>query len=295
MTLEQINNHALRFRRFQQSRERFFAPKINNALHQQYLTAAAYAPTFGIYCVNQINSERIARVIKHIYIDAATVYGAKIRADLVKQGATFPNFAPMVIFKSYNTKTRGAIGFSERMMELIEEYFGSDIFSISETITDTTKRIIQNTIIESYRQGVSINEIVKKLESPEITKPRARVIARTETVGSANWAALQVAKDSGILVNKKWMATHDHRTRNDHIHMDGKMVGRDDLFNVSGQLLMVPGDKGGHNGQPSVDPSQYVNCRCTVTFPAVRDAQGRLINVDVTGAISRPFALALIS
>lgn len=277
------DEYILRFRRFQRSRENHFAPKINEALHKQYLQAVRNIH-LGENAVNWIDSDGIMKVIRNLYMDAGIVYGAKIRADFAKQGAyKIALGVPLPTLKNTNgikfteLKARGAMGFSEHMAQLIAEYFRMDILNTSEGITQTTRDLIKQVFTDAYKLGLGINEIVKKLENTELSKIRARMIARTETVRAANRGALMVAKDTGLLLNKQWLATKDSRTRDDHREVDGHQVGRDDYFIVGGFEMLVPGDAGGHDGRPLVSPSEYVNCRCSVTFTGVRDSAGRLI------------------
>lgn len=267
MTPEEQYNHATRFRRFQQAREKFFAPLINNALHKQYLTAADHAHTDGQYCVNKITSARIALVIKHIYIDAGIIYGAKIRADFAKLGA----------YKKQVQLKRAAIGFSEHMHQLIADYFKTDILNVSEGITQTTRDLITKVFTEAYAAGYSIDQIVAKLKDTELSKIRARLIARTETVTAANQGALFVANETGLLYNKTWLATNDGRTRDDHREVNGNQVGRNDYFIVGGFEMLAPGDRGGKDGRLPVPAKEICNCRCTTTFQPVRDSNGRLV------------------
>lgn len=266
MTDNQKNEHRLRFRRFQQSREKHFAPKINKAIQDQYHYFIKHVEKNGIEAVNKINSVGIAKLLTSIYFDAAIIYGAKIKADFGK-------------IKTVEVKSRQPIGFSERMHELIKEYFGVDILNTAEGITNTTKELIKKVFINAYAQGLGINDIIKQFEGTELSRVRARLIARTETVTAANAGAYVVAKDTGLLLNKIWLATEDARTRHDHSAVDGHKVGRDDYFVVGGYDMLIPGDRGGKNGKPDVPPSEICNCRCTHVYETVRDANGRLVRV----------------
>lgn len=267
MTQEEKNNHLTRFQRFQQSREVHFAPKIDAALHQQYLQFIKYRD------VHKIDSSGIITVIRDLYLDAGIVYGAKIRADFNKMGA---------YKKQMETKNRRPIGFSERMQELLNQYFTFDILNTSEGITKKTRELITKVLSDAYAQGLGIDDIISQLKDTELSKIRARLIARTETVTAANKGALFVATDTGLLLNKTWLATEDARTRTDHSNhggVDGQTIGRDDYFKVGGYEMLHPGDRGGHDGRPAVPPSETCNCRCTVIFRPVRDANGRLIRM----------------
>lgn len=263
MTEQEKHNYFLRFQRFQQRREKQFAPLINKALQEQYKTFIDNVHKDGVSAINKINSLGIFKVLQDVYFDAAITYGAKIRADIVK-------------FKKVETKAH-AMGFSERMHELIKQYFGVDILNTSEGITQTTRELIREVFINAYAQGLSINDMIKQFEGTELSRIRARTIARTETVGAANAGAYIVAKDSGLKLNKVWLAVNDKRTRHDHRAVDGQQVPRDEYFKVGGYDMLVPGDKGGKNGKPDVPASEVVNCRCTHVYQPVRDANGRLV------------------
>lgn len=272
MTSEERHTKWLRFHRFQQSREKFFAPKINAVLREQYLTfIEAYKTTTDSQALLSISSEPIVKVLRSLYLDAAITYGAKIRADLVKQGIkhTLTNVPEI--------KARMPIGFNERMAQLIKDYFLTDILNTSENITETTRQLIQKILIDAYDEGLGIDEIIDQLRDTELSRIRARMIARTETVTAANQGAMYAAKDTGLMMNKEWLATQDARTRHDHRFIDGHVVGYDDEFILPGNIQMSqPGDRTQPDGLPT-PAREIVNCRCTILFQPVRDSKGNLI------------------
>lgn len=257
MNQEEKHNYLLRFQRFQQSREKYFAPKLYKALLNQYKTV-----TDNIHlkekAVDKISAKEITDILQNLYLDAGIIYGAKIRADLNHQ------------------KSRMPIGFSERMHQLIMEYFGQDILNTSLGITETTKKLIRDVFINAYAQGLGINDIIKQFEDTEMSRIRSRLIARTETVTSANGGALIVAKETGLLLNKIWLATKDSRTRHDHAQVDGHTVGRDEYFDVGGATMLHPGARTQEDGSP-VPAKELCNCRCTTLYSPIRDSNGRLI------------------
>jgi SPP1 gp7 family putative phage head morphogenesis protein len=258
MTQAEKDYYLLRFHRFQQNRERHFAPLIKKALNNQYKTFTSNITQGVEAALLTIQSGEIKEIIKTLYVDAGTVYGNYIRLDLKKQKARMP------------------IGFSEEMYQLMIDYFGIDILNTSEGITEQTKELIRKVFTEAYKVGSGIDDIVKKLENTELSKNRARVIARTETVTAANKGALFVAKKTGLKHNKEWLSARDDRVRHSHRFMNGQIVGEDDFFNVRGNKMAAPGDRGGKNGQLPVDPSEVVNCRCSVLTVPVR-VNGKLV------------------
>jgi hypothetical protein len=119
-------------------------------------------------------------------------------------------------------------------------------------------------LIEGIDKGESIDALARRVMSAvDVTEPRARTIARTESNGAMN----SVVNDTNHYVDglfgevengimKEWSATHDLRTRPSHVEADGQTVDLDDPFIVGGASLQFPGDPAGPAGE-------VINCRCT--------------------------------
>jgi hypothetical protein len=255
--------YLLRFHRFQKSRETFFAPLIFKALRSQYstlLTALEKGYTEH-QAILQIDSAPIVKVMKDLYVDAGIVYGAKVRADLNRlMPKRLPNPNSFTQFKA-----RLPMGFSEEMRRLIEQYFSLDILNQSEGITETTKELIRQVFTNAYQLGEGIDDIIAKLKDTELSRVRARLIARTETVTAANQGSLFVAKSAGLELNKEWLSARDSRVRLHHRIVNGQKVGIDDYFNVGGYQMSVPGARVQANGFP-VPAWEVCNCRCTTLY-----------------------------
>lgn len=88
---------------------------------------------------------------------------------------------------------------------------------------------------------------------------RARTIARTEVMGAVNGgtdAGMVARADAfGETVRKMWLATEDHRTRENHRHAEGQVVDVHDTFVVGTARLRFPGD-------PLGPAREVINCRC---------------------------------
>jgi hypothetical protein len=254
MTKEQQKELWIAFNRFQKSREKLYAPKINKALrHQvnQYIISQN---------LDKITSYELFTVLKPLYMDAGITYGAKVISYLKQQKARMP------------------IGFNELITNLMNQYFTIELLNNVEDITAYTRNLIKNILIDAYPKGLSFNDIVPKLQELGFTAARARLIARTETVTAANAGAHIAVKTTGIKHNKVWVAAHDNRTRRqprdkfDHLQMDGVTIPELDYFNVSGEKMLFPGDR--KNGATA---GNICNCRCTHGYIGLRDENGRLI------------------
>lgn len=261
MTDDEKHTHWLTFHRFQQSREKHFAPPMFTAIRSQVREfISSYRSGQRVdKALMQISSAPIIKVLKPLYLDAGVVYGAKIRAYLNAQKARMP------------------IGFNERMVALMQAYFQTDILNTSNHITRTTIALIQEVLSKAAEEGLGVDDIIKLLENTEISRIRARLITRTETVTAANKGAMFAAKDTGLLLNKEWLATRDSRTRHDHSRVNGQIVPIDKSFIVGADITMeCPGDRTQDNGLP-VPAREIVNCRCTTLFLPIRDGNGQLM------------------
>lgn len=264
MTAEERKNWWQVFHKFQQSREKTWAPKINKELRAQFKAIADYLQANGIQAtisniVAIVPMEGIAKLITNIYKDAATVFGGKAYQMVKKQ-------------VKRQQKALTPIGFNEELVNEIIQYFQLNLLDKAVLpITQTTRDKALKILIDAQNNGVSIDDIVKKLESTDLTTNRSRLIARTETVKAANFGAVQSVKKLGYRTLKIWISGKDMRTRRiprddaDHLHADGMKVPIDEPFKIKDKKtggfvnMMQPGD-------PNGGAENCVNCRCTVGF-----------------------------
>ena len=136
-----------------------------------------------------------------------------------------------------------------------------------------TRQNVIRAIARGYVEGLGQDEIADKITeaAPNISEMRARMIARTEVHGAANYGALEAAKKAGVSTRKEWLSAQDKRTRSfsegdewDHLNFDGTVVGMEESFvftskNGARDALQYPGDPTGAAGN-------VINCRCTLAF-----------------------------
>ena len=129
---------------------------------------------------------------------------------------------------------------------------------------------LDSAILQGVLQGKSIPEISENLQQVTDMDDKAAVRnARTMMTGAQNAGRLDAyerADRMGIKIQKEWMATLDSRTRDSHQRLDGERVDWKKAFSND---LMYPGD-------PSGDPSEVYNCRCTMIpfYPEYADIIG---------------------
>ena len=121
------------------------------------------------------------------------------------------------------------------------------------------KSQINGAIESAIIQGKSIDHISDDLQKRMESVNRSSAIrtARTATTcaqNAGNLDSFYKAQEMGIATEKQWVCTQDDRTRESHLELDGEHVPLDEEFSNG---LQYPGD-------PSGDPSEVYNCRCTM-------------------------------
>ena len=120
---------------------------------------------------------------------------------------------------------------------------------------------INSQVLQGVIQGESIPKIAKRIGNvQEMNKAAAIRSARTIVTGAENKGRMdsyQRAQDDGIILEKKWLAAIDSRTRDWHIDLNGVSLPIDKPFHNDFGDIMFPGD-------PSADGANVYNCRCTL-------------------------------
>lgn len=123
---------------------------------------------------------------------------------------------------------------------------------------------IANAVTQGIIQGESIPDLANRIARDTASMNGSAMVryARTAMTSAQNagrMEGLHRAKEMGVKVKKKWLATLDSSTRDTHAALDGQTAEVDKPFVVDGMEIMFPGD-------PSADPSLVYNCRCTLVY-----------------------------
>lgn len=164
----------------------------------------------------------------------------------------------------------GRIGFNPRWLQNIVQFFHDRLMETVTDINTTTRNRIEEVLAEAQEEGWGIDETVRNLQSEDLTRNRAALIARTETAKAANAGREAAVATVGFRMNKEWISAHDNRVRAWHLEADGTVIDEEENFVVDGEEMTGPGD-------PDAEASNVCNCRCTMAFLPQRDARGKLI------------------
>ena len=115
--------------------------------------------------------------------------------------------------------------------------------------------------LQGILQGESMDKIAKRMMNvQEMNKTQAIRSARTIVTGTENKGrqdSYARAEADGIVMKREWIATNDSRTRHWHAELDGVEVDVDEPWVNDFGKIMFPGD-------PSADPANTYNCRCSM-------------------------------
>lgn len=126
-----------------------------------------------------------------------------------------------------------------------------------------TEKVIGPVKVEWNHDTEVVNLVIAGMTFRDrvLTEDTAEEIVRiidTEAHRDYNAGAVNAAKESGMPnLRKRWYTMMDDRVRDTHDYLEGMVVGIDDRFYTSdGDSARYPGDFD--------DPSNNVNCRCSV-------------------------------
>lgn len=133
-------------------------------------------------------------------------------------------------------------------------------------------------VMQGILQGESMYKIAARLQNvTDMTASAAIRNARTMVTGAENAGRMHAAEkaiDDGIVMKKSWLATHDERTRDWHMDLNGVEVDNDEPFENDYGKIMYPGD-------PHAHPANVYNCRCTLVYVVVgfRKTNGEIVYI----------------
>ena len=201
--------------------------------------------------------------------------------DPAKEADTFvAEVLPAIsnVYEAFGEETSQGLGVA---WNLHDPAVTSDLLHRSDRLrgtVETTWLKVQVAIADGEIAGESIDGIAKRIGRvfTQAKGYRARMIARTETIGAANAGSFRGAKASGVVGHKVWLAAIDHRTRSSHVSADGQKVALDGKFSVGISQMDYPGD-------PSGGAAEVINCRCTMLYErAVSDVSAPDAPTEIT-------------
>lgn len=218
--------------------------------------------------VTELPQKQLIKALRGLYESAGVNNAMAVRSQIKRETKS----APLDPF--------------EKLIWMVNEYYRQNLLQQAVVpITNTTFKQIYRVLEQAVAEGWGITKTVAALKATDITRARAELIVRTETMKAANAGAMLSAAEMDIAVNKKWISATDIRTRRiprdqyDHLHMNNREVGYNEPFIVPStkqiDAMQYPGD-------PTASAGNVCNCRCTLAFVPLRDGAGNLIPMSRT-------------
>ena len=140
----------------------------------------------------------------------------------------------------------------------VAEFLNEKPMKFAREINETTLKQLRKNLVEGVQAGEGIPELARRVQDvfEGATTYRARRTARTEVIGSSNFANNEALANSGVVNEKSWLSSLDNRVRDAHREAHNQTVKVDKPFIVMGEELEYPGDYRG-------SAENIVNCRCT--------------------------------
>ena len=210
-----------------------------------------------------VNDKEINNAFIELYYYIGLANGKRMGKSINRQ---LKNFNPVTFESSYFDFVRN----------WLLNNGGQKIASVKGELIEYVIKFITKGMEANKDMRTISRELHKHILSRNFYRWQIERIVRTETTAAANLGSIQAGNASGVIWEKEWISTNDSRTRRrpddryDHFEMDGVKVLKGEKFNVQGDMLDFPGD-------PKGQPSNTINCRCSVVVVARRDQEGRII------------------
>jgi hypothetical protein len=123
------------------------------------------------------------------------------------------------------------------------------------------RQLIRSELLKGILTGEDISSIAARMHNVVGMNERSALTnARTMVTAAQNGGRMEGmrrAEDMGIVLKRVWMSADDGRVRSAHRELDGQTRDMEEPFVNAIGKIMYPGD-------PSADPANVYNCRCTL-------------------------------
>lgn len=276
MNERQLAIYQRNYQKQQRVWERYYEKRVASALRAQMAPVIKAVEQGGVVMVDvQVRPEPIENVLSKLFYQVGLEYATtvwkqigaakkgesgvlKLKKDPNPQVLQF-NVGPQVPPEIYSS-------WEQYMTNYFRTYGMEDVLNI----TSTTKKELNTALELAAKEGWGTEKTVRYLRKDlgsTLTRKRAKLIVRTETVTASNRAAMMSAESTGLQLNKQWSAAmQPERTREAHLlanRQNGEIPMYQD-FQVGGEAMAQPGDS-------RASAKNRCNCRCVVVFVPIRN------------------------
>jgi hypothetical protein len=164
------------------------------------------------------------------------------------------------------------VGFENPIMDAaLKDYFNTIGGQHIKDINATSLKRIQSAFQTALENNEGFRGAERRLiKEVGMSKTRARMIARTESLMVTNAAKYTQSDLMPIEMEKTWRHDHPKMPRDWHIGLSGITIDLNEKFNADGTLMKHPGD-------PNGGAKNNINCKCTMLTKAKLDKENNII------------------
>lgn len=203
---------------------------------------------------------KIVNELAETYTNAGKIASGYIQESMYDTFALNRNFGAFQIEKQVNGAYRFTMTDRNTVKKLVKD--NPDLLpkpkvNIKKAMKWNQQKI-NSAILQGILQGESLDRValrlraVTRMDTSASTRNARTMMTSAQNAGRMD--AYREAEEMGIEMEKVWLSTLDERTRESHAEMYGEAVEVDEEFSNG---LQYPAD-------PSGDPSEVYNCRCTL-------------------------------
>lgn len=261
-------NRINRFRRrYERKYAKEFQRELNNLLPSiMELISISSRPEDAERAIRStLRQDNIIGTFNDLYLDVG-VASANLLYDGIERAekGAMPN-----LVTKRDVLPQYTYAWTEAMKAYLLNETATYVTSIIQTSKSVAVRLIQLTTAQAIDEGLTLSETMARLEKRipvqwrRTNIWRSELIARTEVLTAQNYGAAVGAntarEELGLVLDKKWVAKIDSRTREPHIESNGQTVQFESKFSVGGTKMAQPGD-------PAGGAANRCNCRCAVVY-----------------------------
>ncbi len=232
---------------------------------------------------NRLNKEleRIAQMLTQDYREVAKIIKQS------QQNAYIEKY--LMSLYLYEMASQTSMDFDVPTQAIIQKAIEQpvDLIKLVPTLERHRNNVLKKIRIEITKgivNGKGYTHIAKALRDDlGMTKAQAQRVARTEAGRAMSQAGLdsaKVAKDNGLSMHKRWLATKDTRTRHSHRHLDGQSLRLHEVFHSSGCTAQAP-----KLFEGDASAKENINCRCKLLYYIDEDELPTVMRTKEEGVI----------
>ncbi len=141
MTPQERNDYKWKWHRFQQRYEAIYTAQFKKALQAQVQQFKRYRD------VAYVNSVPIHDVLENLYKTVGPLWAAKTGIHRIKR---------------IETKERLPMGFSDRIVALMRQYYNIDLINDAELMTHDSREYMARILSNAASSGASFDDIVRE-------------------------------------------------------------------------------------------------------------------------------------